>query len=128
MSIADMSDKQSFQESHTFEYLRQEIETRTKVKGITPIDMLGLPAPLGDIFDKIMRRGLMTVEEMSGELDLAHEEADQLARLLVDKGYLRPIDGVTGKEYAYQIRFAIKRKRRLPRNIWDSLGDEEANT
>lgn len=104
-----------------FEYLQQELEQRAKVKGITPVDLLSLPATINNVFDKIMRRGLITLSEMADELDFTELQASHLATLLINKGYLRPADSSTNEEPSYQIRFTVKRKRRMPPNIWQAL-------
>ncbi|MDM8527777.1 hypothetical protein QUF58_06125 [Anaerolineales bacterium HSG24] len=107
---------------HSFGYLQHEIETYSRVRGITPVDMLNLPGPLNLVFNKIMRSGLVTLSEFAHELTFTKPEAEQLAKLLIRKGYLRVTDESTG-EPAYQIRFASKRKRRIPSNIWQALDD-----
>lgn len=110
--------------SQAFKSLHQEIQKRVEVKGITPIDMLSLPSPLSGVFDRIMRRGLMTVMEMADELKVTRDEARYLVDLLVSKGYLRSVDNIVHNDAAYQIRFAIKRKRKLPSSIWKSLDED----
>jgi len=106
---------------HSFGYLKHEIEKRSRVRGITPVDLLNLPSSLNLVFDKIMRRGLVTLSEFATELAFTELEAEQLAKLLTRKGYLRVVDESVGSEPAYQIRFTSRQKRRIPSNIWHAL-------
>ncbi|MDM8520391.1 hypothetical protein QUF64_10115 [Anaerolineales bacterium HSG6] len=106
---------------HSFDQLHQEIEKLARVRGITPVDMLNLPSLLNLAFDKIMKRGLVTLSEFATVLVFTESQAEQLATLLIRKGYLRVTDEATLSEPAYQIRFANKRKRRIPSNIWQAL-------
>lgn len=104
-----------------FDYLYNEIDKRESVNGITPIDMLSFPNSLSGLFDKIMRRNALSVDDAAVELTVAVDEAHQLMSMLVQKGYLR--EELNATELSYRIRFAAKRKRSLPPNLWEALKD-----
>jgi len=111
------------QYSQMFQYLHTEIDKRTRVNGITPIDMLSLPNPLNNLFDKIMRQGSLSLTEVAEEVQTNATEAKELANLLINKGYLRLVEKRSDNEIIYQIRFAAKRKRRVPPKLWQALSD-----
>jgi DNA-binding MarR family transcriptional regulator len=105
-----------------FDRLQSEIETRQRVKGITPADLLDLSPELRRIINMIMRQKEMGLAEIVFELDMRPSEARGLLDTLVEKGYLKAI-AVEG-ELRYKTFFALRRGREMPLNVWDSLGDK----
>ncbi len=102
-----------------FHTLQQEINARDKVQGISQLDILNLPPPLDSTLNSITRRGVITLSEFSQDLDMAQEQGENLAKLLVKKGYLRVVEHED--ELAYKVRYAPKRKRKVPTKVWDAL-------
>ncbi len=105
-----------------FDRLQEEIETHQRLEGITPADLLDLSPELRRLINTITRRGEMSLSEIALELDMAPSEASGLLDKLVDKGYLSSFE-VEG-ERRYKAFFAQKRVRKVPLNIWDTLGDK----
>lgn len=112
----------------TFRRLEEHLSQRTPVEGITLADVMGLPDPLRSALNKMTHGGPMTLRSLSAELQLPAEETRRLGRLLIEKGFLRAIDpGETSDKVAYQIRFARKRGRSLPQELWKAIEDGEDN-
>ncbi len=109
------------EQTGVFERLCKEVTKRPALDGITPIDMFGLPKPLNSGFDLIMRRGVLPLSEWAEVLTLQKTEAENLANMLVDKGYLMANMLTADSEPVYKIRFAMTRRRRVSGDIWNSL-------
>ena len=105
-----------------FDRLQSEIETRQRVKGITPADLLDLSPELRRIINMIMRQKEMGLAEIVFELDMRPSEARGLLDTLVEKGYLRAFE-VKG-EQRYKTFLARKRRREVPLDIWEALGSK----
>ncbi len=103
-----------------FDRLQSEMETRQRVEGITPMDLLDVSPDLRNVIHHIARRGEMNLTEIVFELDLRPSEARALLETLVEKGYLRAFE-VQG-EQRYKTFFTRRRGRELPLNIWETLG------
>jgi hypothetical protein len=104
-----------------FRRLQEEIEIQEEGGGITTADVLMLPAPLREIINLVTRRRVMTRAELMAETGVSEEELVDRVAQLVEKGYLREME-VAG-EFKYKVIFARKRGRRVPLNLWQSLGD-----
>jgi len=104
-----------------FDRLQTEIDRRERVEGISPMDLLELPADLRKVVQTLARRGGMTVASLATELALAPSELAPLTEALVDKGLIEPsaVEGQPG----YRVRFTRRRAREIPFNIWDALAD-----
>lgn len=105
-----------------FDRLQSEIEARQRVEGITPADLLNISPELRRIINMIMRRREMSLAEIVFELDMRPSEARGLLDTLVDKGYLRTLE-VEGEQH-YKAFLARRRRRKVPLNIWEALGDK----
>ena len=105
-----------------FDRLQSEIETRQRMEGITPADLLDLSPELRRIVNTIMRRKEMSLAEIVFELDMRPSEARGLLDTLVEKGFLKTFE-VKG-ELRYKTFFARRRGREMPLNVWEALSDK----
>ncbi len=105
-----------------FDRLQSEIQTRQRMEGITPADLLDLSSELRRIVNAITRRREMSLAEIVFELDMKPSEAKGLLDTLVEKGYLKAFE-VKG-ELRYKTFFAPRRGREMPLNVWDALSDK----
>lgn len=105
-----------------FDRLQSEIETRQRMEGITPADLLDLSPELRRIVNTITRRREMSLAEIVLELDMRPSEAKELLDTLVGKGFLKAF-AVRGELY-YKTLFARRRGREIPLNVWDALSDK----
>jgi hypothetical protein len=104
-----------------FDRLQRELEKRSRVEGITPADVMELPEPLRTAMNKIMRKGSMTLSELTAELNLRTAETRRLGEILVEKGFLSSIRREADGEIVYQTRFTRKHGRGVPFDIWKKL-------
>ena len=102
-----------------FERLQSEIETRRRVEGIAPADLLELSPELGRLIGVMLRQGGMSLAEIVLQLDMRPSEVKKLLDTLSEKGYLKTfeIDG----EQRYKTFLARKRGREMSLNIWEAL-------
>jgi predicted transcriptional regulator len=105
-----------------FDRLQSEIETRQRMEGITPADLLNLSPELRRIINTITRQGEMSLAEIILELDMIPSEARGVLDTLAEKGFLKAFE-VKG-ELRYKTFFARRRGREVPLNIWDVLSDK----
>lgn len=105
-----------------FDRLHSEIETRQRMEGITPADLLDLSPELRRIVSTITRQGGMSLTEIVFELDMRPSEVRELLDTLVEKGFLKAFQ-VKG-ELRYKTFFARRRGREMPLNVWDALSDK----
>lgn len=94
-----------------FDRLQRELKKRPKVEGITPADVMDLPEPLRTAMNKMMRKGSMTLSELTAELNLKTTQTRRLGAMLIEKGFLSSIEQEADGEIVYQTRFARKRRR-----------------
>lgn len=91
--------------------LQQQLAELQPVKGIAPVDVLGLPDALAAAIRKMMRGG-MALAELADELGLPLDQARQVGDVMVEKGYLtsegEECDGIT-----YRVYFARMRGRKI---------------
>jgi len=106
-----------------FEQLLNELAGRPASEGITMVDVLGLPAPLGAALRRMIRASALPLSELAAELDLTADEARALGSLLVEKGMLTAEAAGDG-ELAYRARFAATRRGRLPASLLKALEEE----
>ena len=71
-----------------FDELMHALEQVDPVEGVTPIDVLDLPDPLGRVFGHLVRKGWMTSVDLAAEMGLQEYQARQVAELMVRKGFL----------------------------------------
>jgi DNA-binding IclR family transcriptional regulator len=105
--------------ANLFDRLQAEIETRQRLEGITPADLLDLSPELRRIMNMILRQGEMSLTDVVFELDMKPSEARELLATLVGRGYLKAFE-VEGEQH-YKTFLARKRGREVPLNIWEAL-------
>jgi len=105
-----------------FDRLQSEIESRQRVEGITPADLLDLSPELRRIISMILRQRTMSLAEIVLELDMRPSEVRGMLDTLVEKGYLRAFE-LKG-EQRYKTFLARRRAREVPLNIWEALTDK----
>jgi hypothetical protein len=106
-----------------FEQLLNELAARPAAQGITMVDVLDLPAPLGAALRHMIRAGALPLSELAAELALTADEARALGALLVEKGILIAEAAADG-EPAYRVRFVVTRRGRLPASLLKALEEE----
>ena len=87
-----------------YELIKSKVNEIGVVDGVTPTYILELPAPLNMLVFTILRRRSMTVEQIGDYLELPPAEAQEIAAVLSDKGYLNAQDGQNGT--VYRVRLA----------------------
>lgn len=108
--------------SELFERLQEELKTLKQRDGLSPSDLLGLPPALAAILRKIMRQNGMKLAEIATEVNQPPENTQKFLDELVDKGYLRQVQGK--QEVVYKANFGDKKARRSQdrtRDIWSAL-------
>jgi hypothetical protein len=100
-----------------FDRMQQDLDKRVKVEGITPLDVLELPEPLRTAMNKLMRKGSMTLSELTAELNIEMVEARQLGQLLVEKGFASLVEQQADGEIVYRVRLGRTRGRSVPLDL-----------
>jgi hypothetical protein len=95
----------------TFEDLEQQLAHLQSVKGIAPVEVLGLPDALAAVVRKMMRGG-MTLSVLAGELGLPLDQARQVGDVMVEKGYLT-CEGAESEGITYKVYFARMRRQNI---------------
>lgn len=97
-----------------FETLRAAVSALERVEGITPINLLDLPAPLNDALRQLTRRSAMTLDELAQLAGLPPDEMLILAEMLVSKGYLTSENraSATGS-LVFRLYFARMRRKTI---------------
>jgi amino acid permease len=86
--------------------------------GLKMADVLVLPDPWRQLINWMMRQDEVSLAEVA-----AHTSQDEsAARAMLEA--LAEQDLVREREGRYQVRFAMRRGRQLPDEIWQALGDE----
>ena len=85
--------------------------------GITPVDILQLPDPLDLAVRKIMRQGPKTAADLMSEIGLSENETQELAELLVLKGFLQSEELESSAKKTYKVFFARMRGRNIPLDL-----------
>jgi hypothetical protein len=71
-----------------YEELRRTLENLPPVKGITPVDIIGIPAPIDQLLRTLIRKNAMTVQQVAEYLELTVDQARHVGDHLAHKGYL----------------------------------------
>lgn len=100
-----------------FSRLQAEIEA----PGLSPIDLLDMPAAQATVINKIIRNNGMKLEDIVRELDQSPAEIQKTLNKLIEKGYARPVQ--VKEEIWYKAKFARKADKVLSLSIWSSLDD-----
>jgi hypothetical protein len=111
------------QEEAMFEQLLSQIANRPVAQGITMIDILNIPAPLGGVLRQMLREGALPLSRLAQELALDEPQARALGALLAEKGVVTIEEPAEGGP-AYRVRFASARRRELPSRLLQGLEEE----
>lgn len=114
--------------SGIFDRLQREIEERRKDEGISPLDLMDLPAPLRKVMRILLREVEMSytdlrraVENMPKMDRLSTPELDQSLEVLSKQNWL--IRRGEGDRVSYKVNLRRKRGSQLAQSIWTSLDD-----
>jgi predicted ArsR family transcriptional regulator len=107
-----------------FDRLQDEITRRDVAAGLSPADLLALPADLGRPLQALLRQGPATVPELAGRLGTTPEAAQGYVDALAERGLVR-VEG-EGPAARYAVALARRRARRVPFHIWEALAERTA--
>ena len=102
-----------------FDRLQDEIDSREKPGGLSPIDLLDLPPNIASVIQKIIRKNGMKLEEIATALDQSPEETQKALDELVDQGYVKRVE--VKQELWYKARFGRKADKTLHQSVWSAL-------
>ncbi|NIS83197.1 MAG: winged helix DNA-binding protein [Anaerolineales bacterium] len=86
------------------------------------MELLELPRDQSELVHLVMRRGEVSLDDLSFELKKNQSEVGELLEDLVARGFLKSFQ-VEG-ERRYKIMIAKKSKRKLPMHFWGALDDK----
>lgn len=87
--------------------------------GLSVLDVLTLPDDQQQLVNWMMRQGEVHFADVVAHLGKDEEVARKLLDVLLEKGFVREI--AREDKPIYRIQLASKRRRDLPRKIWDAL-------
>ncbi len=108
--------------SGLFDRLGRELEAREKACGLTMMDVLTLPDDLRMLFNWMMRQEEVGLADVAAHLGQDESAARGLLHDLVERCFVREMQ--VGSEIRYRVRLAPKRRREVPLNIWEALGEK----
>lgn len=108
----------------TFEALKQELTSYAFPAGISTSVLLEVSPPLRRVLQKIMRQGSMTFKSLSEELNLSGNEADEIADLFVNCGFLKSTETTTEGDVVYRICHTRSHRPDAPIAIWRQMLDD----
>lgn len=100
-----------------FDTLRDELVSISRVTSVSMVDVMALPDPLRRVMTGFLRSGPFTVRDLRTELGLDGAQAEELAGLLLEKGYLRIEPGAVGRDITYRISLGRTRGRNVPLSL-----------
>ena len=106
------------------EQLDRKLLQISNVQGVTHAKVLTLPQPLRRIIHRLMkkgRQGQMSLTELAQGLQTNEDKGQQIADLLIEKGYLYGVEHPETGELVYGVRFGQKRGRDLPLDLRNAL-------
>jgi hypothetical protein len=92
-----------------FYRLHKELEAYPRVDTLMPTDLLSLSTEMAGILQRTFRSNGASLPDLASGMNLEPVEAEEIVKLLVGKGYLRPED-VAGK-IVYRVRFGGRNPR-----------------
>jgi hypothetical protein len=104
-----------------YDRLQAEIDRREPRPGLSPADLLELPADLRRLVQELARQGEAGPGELAAPLGLAPDEAARLLDDLVAKGFATE-QGPAGTR-RYRVDFGRRVERELPLDIWSALAE-----
>lgn len=102
-----------------FNRLQDEIDSREKEGGISPVDLLDLSPTLATVIREIIRRNGMKLADIAAALDQSTEEIQEALDELVVKGYIRRVE--VRDELWYKAHFRRKADKTLDKSLWSAL-------
>jgi hypothetical protein len=105
--------------SGLFDRLQDEINARQKRVGLSPVDLLDLPADLAAVIRKIVRQNGLRLADIAAELNQAPADVQQTLDELEKKGFVRHVE-VQGDLW-YKARFGRKADKSLSASVWGAL-------
>jgi hypothetical protein len=106
-----------------FEQLLNELAHRPVAQGISMVDVLDLPEPLGAALRRMIRAGALPLHDFATALNLTIDEARTIGALLAEKGILA-VEASDDREPSYTVRLATIRRRQLPANLLKALDED----
>ncbi len=95
--------------------------------GLQMADVLTLPDSLRHLINWMMRQGEVSLAEVVAQIGQGEEVGRALLEDLVEQGFVQEVGGRGGParsgETRYRIRFAARRGRQLPDEIWQALDE-----
>lgn len=97
-----------------YRWIVKKLEKLPQADGITPVNVLALPSPLGGLIGEITREREMSLSAIAQVLRLSEADARVVTDLLAQKGYLAAEEKQGASEVMYRVYFAPMRKRDIP--------------
>ena len=88
-------------------------------KGISPLDVLDLPAEQRKVMNALMRIGSATVSQVAQSIGIGSDRASELLNVLVEKGFLH--QSVSENQSFYEPLLGHHRRPRLSSTLWEKL-------
>ena len=105
-----------------FGRVEQELEAREKTPGLTMADILTFPTPMRKMANWLVREREVCLAEAVAFMEGDEVGARAVLAEMVDMGYVLELD-IRG-EVRYRVRLARRRRREVPLDIWQALGDK----
>jgi len=97
--------------------------------GLHLADVLALPDPWRNLINWMTRQGGVSLAEVATHIGQDDETAGTMLEALIEQDFVQEVEGrgdsARTSETRYRIRFAPRRGRQLPKEIWQAL-DERA--
>ncbi|GAB4422862.1 MAG: hypothetical protein Kow0031_01040 [Anaerolineae bacterium] len=120
-----MQTHQEAENSIIFKSLYRAVFNCPQKDGVTQLDIMALPPELVSCFNKIARNTFITATDFADTLNLTPRQAKYLARLLINKGFLRYETGGSW-DTIYRINYQKRPRRRNASAILDTLVNDES--
>ena len=100
-----------------FAQLHRSVSALPTVAGIVPVDLLTVPQPLGGAIRGLVRNKSMAPDELAEVIGVTPDEVRQLVDILVEKGYLRVVEGGSADRPRFCIRYARASTHNIPSDL-----------
>lgn len=93
-----------------FDQLLQQVENLSSVQGVMRARVMTLAAPLRPFLIKLLstlRRGQIFLSQLAKEFNLSEAETNQVAAILVEKGFLYELEDESTGQPIYNLRIAL---------------------
>jgi DNA-binding MarR family transcriptional regulator len=102
-----------------FDRLQDEIDSRDKPGGLSPIDLLDMSPALAAVIQQIIRKNGMRLDQIAATLDQSPQETQKILDELVKKGFVRRVE--VKEELWYKAHFGRKADKTLHQSVWAAL-------